>query len=179
MFYHLALETICRMFAELRSTGMLQATFDGGPRKAVYTARAAILEGKLADCVVLTANGEIVAQGRDAYTMIAQRTLKWDFTPTRPSTLSQAINPLSPDRTGGGGLPPERQMMRSNQRVPVRTHEVTPGELATWPRQVRAVYSLINGVHTVERIERLTSLPENVVENILRQLEERNYIYRT
>ena len=69
-------------------------------------------------------------------------------------------------------------MMRANLRVPVRTREVAGGELVAWPRQFRAVYSLINGVNTVERIERLTSLPENVIESILRQLEERDYIRR-
>lgn len=176
MFYHLALETICRMFADLRSTGTLQATFDSTPRRVIYTARAVITEGKLADCVIFTASGEIVAHGNDAYNMIAQRTLKWDFTPTRASAAPLSINPLSPGRIGENSPALERQMMRADQRIPVRTHEVSPAELSTWPRQFRSVYSLINGIHTIERIERLTSLPGNAVESILRQLEERGYI---
>ncbi|GAC1365435.1 MAG: hypothetical protein NVSMB44_26880 [Ktedonobacteraceae bacterium] len=58
----------------------------------------------------------------------------------------------------------------------MRTYEVSLTELANWPRQYRSVYSLINGTYTVERIERLTSLPENIVGNILRELEGRGYI---
>lgn len=176
MFYHLALETICRMFADLRSTGTLQATFESTSRRGSYTARAVMLEGKLADCMILNANGEAIAQGDDAYNMIAQRTLKWDFIPLRPSALPPSINPLSPARTRENSPALERPVMSARQRVPARTHEISPAELATWPRQFRSVYSLINGIHTVERIEQLTSLPANVIESILRQLEGRGYI---
>jgi hypothetical protein len=158
--YTLDFETIQQVMQEHRKTGLLYAEIPSGVVKLRESCRVEIkiVTGAIASCAIVGVSGRRLI-GKDATHELARLgRIRWTFTAQQEATTpSQA--------TSSGPLP------GVPATFPRQYTYLSQAQMRTWPRLHRAVFALADGTKSIIKIAEILSVPPDLVEKTLRELQ--------
>lgn len=178
--YSLDTETMLQLAQNYQQTGLFFADLPPGAAGTRFPCRASMnmLDGTLIDCRIETLNGRTHLVGREALQELHRfGILEWNLSlPPDTSTNSRTTSPTSIMPYSPRDLATTDQPTDGNMLIPTRTVNVSPGQMAEWPRLYRKVYFMVDGKNTVEKIADILSLPVVTVEKVIRDLSSMRVI---
>ena len=167
--YKFDLTTMLQILSRLRQNGILRTELQDTRNVAEkFVAQLDIVEGKAISCYIKNGNGQIIFSDHEALRVLyGLGPLEWILLPRQDMIIS-VPRPQLPPQIPLLALPPPASARSS---VPRRTVLVEQRQMISWPRRHRMVYVLIDGKKSIDRIAEILSLPINVVEDIIRDLQ--------
>ena len=186
MEYRLDLNTLLLMLE--RSTGSLYAEIQHIPgTKGRCQIFVRLERGVIKSCSLTNERGSEMASGEAATKLIQNQVLEWQYTESldRSTSFQETSHTLSQQlpayRPAVPMLPPPvRQPLVPVPRSPIprRTYPVPQHEFMLWSRLYRSVYSLIDGIVSVDYIVHLLAREQGTerVREVLLHLQQSGLI---
>lgn len=167
--YHIDLATILQILQGFRQNSHLFAELPPGTlgRKDRVGAHLDIIEGKIADCRILAGNQLVLVSGNEALRLLyGIGVLDWTVSSRQESSAHLPAVRNTPA--------PETRPVAV--RIPRQAASVRQEQMNRWPRKHRLVFGLIDGERNCKKIGEMLSLPPDVLEEVLRELQSMNVI---
>lgn len=160
--HSLRYEVILQMLQQFGYSGEAHATI--APSALLREGGRAILmaqNGKIITSLIVHKNGQKLYNGTEAQNILPHLgRLEWELVETR------ALSAPLPRGTSLSAMPIERTGTFYPRRTPVPLYTVHQ-----WTKQLRSVYLLADGTHSIEQIGRLLSYSKALVEESLQRLQ--------
>jgi hypothetical protein len=167
--YKFDLTTTLQILSRLRQNAILRTELqDTRNLTEKFVAQLDIIEGKAVSCYIKNRHGQIIFSDLEALRILyGLGPLEWSLAPRQDVTIA-IPKPLLLPKPALLALPPPAS---TRSPVPRRIVLVDQEQMISWPRRHRMVYVLIDGQKSIDRIAAMLSLPVNVVEDIIRDLQ--------
>jgi hypothetical protein len=160
--YTLNFETIKQMMQAYQQTGSLYAEMPSGVGRLREPCRIEIdvVSGQITSCAVIGSSGRYLT-GKEAMRELARLgRLNWTFTPREEQSVETLPTPSTPLKA-----------VEERNLLPRRIVYVDPVQMRNWPRVHRAVFALADGTKNVVKIAEVLSVPPDIVEKALKELQ--------
>ena len=167
--YHIDLATILQILRGFRQNSHLFAELPPGTLgiKHRVGAHLDLIEGKIADCRILDSNQLVLVSGDEALRLLYNiGVLDWTVTSRQESSAHLPAVRNIPA--------PETRTVAT--RIPRQIAYVRQDQMSLWSRKHRLVFGLIDGERSCKKIGEMLSLPIDVLEEVLRDLQSMNVI---
>jgi hypothetical protein len=185
--YSLEYGMMIRVLHQLKSSGEFHA--DVPPQAALKSGGHIVLfmqSGNVVSCLIFNSNGQKLYHDAEAQRLLPKLgVLEWKrasstpsntFNPNTPNTITNKPNTFDPITPP---VAPKANYTERKRHFNPRRLRVSETQMRSWSILERSVYSLADGVHSIEQIATLLSRPTTVIEQIIQNFEASGIITRS